>query len=90
MKMTKTGFVMIVVILGLIGCGPVVKPMVAPDGKQGFSISCNGSALSWTSCNDAATKVCNGKYSIIDRDQKKILTVYGPEIIRSLAIECNN
>ena len=81
---------MIVVILGLIGCGPIVKSMITPDGKQGFFISCNGSALSWTSCHDAATKACNGKYSIIDRDQKKIFTVYGPEMIRSLTIDCNN
>lgn len=86
--MTKTGFAIIVAILSLTGCAAVVKPMTTPDGKQGFLLSCDGSADDWSSCYEAATKACNGKYTIIDRNESSTPTAYGPLVRRNLIAEC--
>ena len=77
-----------VLALLLSGCAAVVKPMTTPDGKQGFLISCDGSADDWSSCYEAATKACNGPYNIVDRNESSTPTAYGPLVNRHLISEC--
>ena len=86
--MIKTGFAIIVAILSLTGCAAIVKPITTPDGKQGFLLSCDGSADDWGSCYEAATKACNGKYTIIDRNENSTPSAYGPVVTRNLIAEC--
>lgn len=86
--MNKTRFVIIVAALSLAGCAAVVKPMTTPDGKQGFLLSCDGSADDWSSCYEAATKACNGQYKIIDRNESSTPTAHGPLVRRNLIAEC--
>ena len=72
----------------LTGCAATVKPVTTPNGQQGFYIECGGSAEDWTSCYQAAAKVCRGKYTIIDRQQSSTATTYGLLVTRELIIEC--
>lgn len=72
----------------LAGCAATVKPVTTPKGQQGFYIDCGGSADDWTSCYEAAAKACQGKYTIIDRQQSSTATPYGPLVTRELIIEC--
>ena len=80
--------VVIAAVLGLSGCAAVVKPMTTPDGKQGFLVSCDGSADNWSSCYEAATKACQGKYNVVDRNENSTPTQYGPIVRRNLIAEC--
>ena len=76
----------------IAGCAsPKVEPMQTADGKQGFVVSCNGSADSWATCYKAATSACpSGKYSVIDRNESSTPTAYGPMVRRNLIAECKN
>lgn len=72
----------------LAGCEATYKPMLTPDGKQGFFITCDGSADDWTSCYAKAGEVCKGPYDIVDRNQMSTPTPYGPMVNRHMAIQC--
>lgn len=73
------------------------KPIYLPDGRQGYSVNCSGSALSWDLCYQKAGEICktNG-YNIIAKDGEESSMVtssqygtYGTPIInRSLVIAC--
>lgn len=76
-------------IFALAGCAATIKPMTTPDGKQGFLISCDGSADDWASCYEAAIKSCGGKsYKVVDRTESSTPTAYGPLVRRNLIAEC--
>ena len=76
-------------IFALAGCAATIKPMTTPDGKQGFLISCDGSADDWASCYETAIKSCGGKpYKLVDRTESSTPTAYGPLVRRSLLAEC--
>jgi hypothetical protein len=78
-----------VVLVGVLGgCAAVVTPMATPNGKQGFSVSCDGSADDWAKCYNAAAAACKGKYNIIDKQQDSTPTAYGPLVKRHLIAEC--
>jgi hypothetical protein len=72
------------------GCAATVKPMTTPEGKKGFLVECDGSADSWASCYEAATKACQGKYTVLDRNETSTATAYGPLVRRNLIAECKN
>ena len=72
----------------LCSCAASVKPMTTPNGKEGFLISCDGYADDWTTCYEAATKSCKGKYQIVDRNESSTATAYGPLVRRYLIAEC--
>jgi hypothetical protein len=76
------------IALILTGCAAGVKPITTPDGKRGFVVTCDGSADDWSTCYQAATKACNGKYGIIDRNESSTPTVYGPMVRRHMVAEC--
>ena len=87
--MNAERLVVIAAVLVLGGCAAVVKPMTTPEGKQGYLVSCDGSADDWTSCYAAANKACGGgKYNMIDRNESSTPTAYGPLVRRSLIAEC--
>lgn len=75
-------------VLGLTGCAAGVKQVTTPDGKQGYLISCDGSADDWSTCYEAAAKQCGGKYSVVDRNESSTPTAYGPMVRRHLFAEC--
>lgn len=86
--MKKIAITLSLVAISLLGCAASVKPMMTPDGKQGFLITCDGSADDWATCYQAATKACNGKYRVIDRTETSTPTGYGPLVRRNLITEC--
>ena len=87
--MKKFGLFVAAAVLGFFGCAATVKPMQTPDGKEGFLVSCDGSADDWSSCYAAATNACSsGKYRVIDRDESSTLTSFGPLVRRNLIAEC--
>jgi len=81
-------FVALIAGVTLGGCAATVKPMTTPDGKQGFLVSCDGSADSWASCYEAAAKACQSKYNVIDRNESSTPTAHGPLVRRNLIAEC--
>jgi hypothetical protein len=54
------------VLVASCASGPDSFPL--PDGRVGYSTSCNGSAISISSCYRDAAKICGGKYEIIGTD----------------------
>lgn len=86
--MRKISILSIIVAVAMTGCAATVKPMTTPEGKQGFLVECDGSADSWASCYEAAAKACQGKYSVIDRNESSTPTAYGPLVRRNLIAEC--
>lgn len=84
----KSLLLAVVAAATLAGCTANVRPMTTPEGKQGFLVECDGSADSWATCYEAATKACAGKYSVIDRNESSTPTAYGPLVRRNLIAEC--
>jgi hypothetical protein len=76
-------------VISVAGCAGVeVKPMPTPNGKGGFAVSCDGALEDWSSCYKAAANSCQGKYSIIDKQQSATSDKYGSRIYRNLVVEC--
>jgi hypothetical protein len=86
--MKLIAFSLILSAAAIAGCAATIKPMTTPEGKQGFLVDCDGSADSWASCYEAATKACQGKYNVIDRNESSTPTAYGPLVRRNLIAEC--
>jgi hypothetical protein len=54
-------------VLGLTGCA-VAHKTVMPDGRQGLSINCSGSAMAWNQCYEKAGEQCPHGYDVISKD----------------------
>ena len=65
----------IFVVVLLVGCGPKVTNIVAPSGKQGFSLSC-GSKMD--RCMEKAGELCPNGYNIVNQASGTVaVPVYG-------------
>lgn len=53
----------------LAGC-VTQKPVSLPDGRQGYSVSCPGTARSIADCMNRAAKLC-GKYEVVGQDAQQ-------------------
>jgi hypothetical protein len=78
----------IVLLVALTGCAAGVKPITTPAGKQGFLVSCDGSADDWSTCYEASIKACGGPYNVVDRNESSTPTAYGPVVRRHMVAEC--
>ncbi len=90
--MKKLFPVALFITIALAGCAatPEVKKVTMPDGRQGFYISCDLAASDWTVCYEQATQACNGKYTIIDKNETSTATQYGPIVRRNMMVDCKN
>ncbi|SEH41117.1 hypothetical protein SAMN05192544_1001303 [Paraburkholderia hospita] len=86
MLRTTTGIVIGAALLA--GCAAGVERMQTPDGREGYSIECGGSAYSWAKCYKAATKACPAGYDVLTRDSSTTPTNYGPLVDRNMVIAC--
>lgn len=85
-RMKKSIFLLSIFVLS--GCAAGVKPITTPDGKRGFVVTCDGSADDWSTCYNAASNACGGKYGIVDRNETSTPTAYGPMVRRQIVAEC--
>lgn len=85
---------LITAILG--GCATASKTYTA-DGKEGYNITCSGSALNWGMCYEKAGNICGSKgYEVLEKngDQGALLSgnqygLYAGSVInRSMIIKC--
>lgn len=85
---------LIAVLLG--GCATAKKTYTS-DGKEGYSITCSGSALNWGMCYEKAGEICGSKgYKVLEKsgDQGTMLYgnqfgLYGGSVInRNMIIKC--
>lgn len=85
---------LIATILG--GCATASKTYTA-DGKEGYNITCSGSALNWGMCYEKAGNLCGSKgYEVLEKsgDQGALLSgnqygLYAGSVInRSMIIKC--
>jgi len=37
------------------------KPITTPDGRQGYTVECSGSVLTWEDCFERADELCKGR-----------------------------
>lgn len=75
------------VIALLAGCAEV-HPIVTADGRKGFVVSCDGEDADWRTCYGAAAEACDGKYSIIDRYDRRARPRSGSEAQRTIVVQC--
>lgn len=80
----------------LSGCATASKTYTA-DGKEGYNITCSGSALNWGMCYEKAGQLCGTKgYEVLEKsgDQGALLSgnqygLYAGSVInRSMIIKC--
>lgn len=94
---TMKTIVMVVAMCALAGC-VTAKPTIAPDGKQGFAVSCNGGLHNLGDCYQKAGEMCHGAYDVIAGDSSSgtVITgnrygVYGGPIEkRTIIVECKS
>lgn len=64
---------MLVVVVGIVGTLSLgscetARPFPLPDGKTGYVVRCNGTAVTMASCYKLAAKTCpDGRYQVVDR-----------------------
>lgn len=82
----------------LSGCATANKTFTA-DGKEGYNISCSGSALDWGNCYEKAGRLCGSKgYLVLERigDEPAMLAgnqygvCTGFVVNRNLIVSCND
>lgn len=83
---------LLIIVLFLTGCVSATKTYT-PEGKMGFSISCNGTANNMGDCEQKAGEICGARgYTTYSQtgDSALILTPRfgGSKISRSMLIAC--
>ena len=54
-------------VFALASC-TAAKPITTPDGRQGYTVGCSGSVLSWEDCFERAAEICEGRsYDVFTR-----------------------
>ena len=54
-------------VLALAGCTSA-KPITTPDGRQGYTVECSGTVLTWDDCFERADDLCKGRgYDVFTR-----------------------
>ena len=57
--------------LALAGCTSA-KPITTPDGRQGYTVACSGSVLTWEDCFEQADLFCTGQsYEVYTRPSEE-------------------
>ena len=86
----------ITIAVCISGCATASKTYTS-DGKEGYSITCSGSALNWGMCYEKAGDLCGVKgYEVLEKsgDQGAMLSgnqfgLYGGSVInRNMIIRC--
>lgn len=92
----KLSLALLSVALILNGCAAASKTYT-PDGREGFSIDCSGSALNWGKCLEKAGSLCGARgYEVLERsgDEGSVVgggqySLYGGSVItRTMLIVC--
>jgi hypothetical protein len=82
--------------LALAGCTSA-KPITTPDGRQGYTVECSGSVLTWEDCFERADLLCKGRsYDVYTRpgEESPIIAAEpqhlrdNPTTNRSMVIAC--
>lgn len=93
--MKRNAFAIGVALL-LSGCAFASKTY-GPDGRESFSIKCNGLANSWATCEEKAGSLCGTRgYEIVSRtgDRGEIITANSsgayavPVMMRAMMVTC--
>lgn len=88
--------ILLAIAFCLSGCATASKTYTS-DGKEGYSITCSGTALNWGMCYEKAGQLCGQKgYEILEKtgDQGAMLSgnqygLYGGSVInRNMIIKC--
>ncbi len=89
--------ILIISIMVLAGGCATAKKTYTSDGKEGYAITCSGSALNWGMCYEKAGEICGEKgYEVLEKsgDQGAMVSgnqfgLYGGSVInRSMIIKC--
>lgn len=59
--------ILVSAVFALSGCA-IAHPTVMPDGRQGLSINCSGSAMAWNQCYEKAGDNCPHGYDVVSKD----------------------
>lgn len=62
----KIGLVLVAVVV-VAGCASSVRSIMAPDGRAGFVVGCDGWGEAADLCFSKAREACGGDYDIIAR-----------------------
>jgi hypothetical protein len=83
-------------VLVLASCTSA-KQITTPDGRQGYTVGCGGSLLSWEDCFERASEICGGRsYDVFTRvGEESALVAAEPQHLhdsttnnRSMVIAC--
>jgi len=94
----KNVVISLTITVSLCGCATESKTYTS-DGKEGYSITCSGSALNWGMCYEKAGELCGTKgYEMLEKsgDQGAMMSgnqfgLYGGSVInRNMMIKCKD
>jgi uncharacterized protein YceK len=92
----RSTIIFLFIAMTLSGCATASKTYTS-DGKEGYNITCSGSALNWGMCYEKAGTLCGAKgYEVLEKsgDQGALLSgnqygLYAGSVInRSMIIKC--
>ena len=83
-------------VLALAGCTSA-KPLTTPDGRQGYTVECSGTVLTWDDWFERAEELCKGRnYDVYTRPGEESPLIAAepqhlrdnPTTTRSMVIAC--
>jgi hypothetical protein len=74
-------------LLVIMSC-TTAKEITMPSGEKGFVVDCGGTANSWSSCYTKASDSCPSGYTVLDKNEERVMIMTSPGINRSLMIIC--
>ena len=87
----------VLISASLIGCAVTPSAVSLPDGSQGHSVSCNGTARTIGDCMNEAAKFCRGAYTVVTEESRSAggyvipnTNIVAPLSQRSLIFKCEN
>jgi len=81
--MNKAIAIVISTTIVISGCA-TVKPATLNDGSKGFVTTCNGTAITWSTCHEKAAESCPSGFVTIDKEQ----FVHEGFVTRNLYFSC--
>lgn len=71
----KVSISVVATIVCATGCVAPMRPVMLPDGQQGYALKCSGTHHDFGDCMNEAAEACHGPYQILEENGEHVGSV---------------